>query len=775
MSTKLPRSKDYIYQKNSSSYHNSVPIKTHGTKKTELFTNRGSSKNTVSSFVDENQEFYRFSYIFQDKPDNTNNVIFDSISRKYRTRSNSKPKNTQSLFQTFNKKSQMKDMKSDENHNKTSNTIQMGRLNNFGFNKNSEKVKSHPVAYSNNNESNNLNNNKNKMGQINNNINQEKKDIRTLNQKTYQKRNEINSQTKTKIDKEKEKNKNEKLIGQNTNQIGNKNISHTREEAVNQIRTTIDKLREKYHNRNTTEPKKIRMENNNISQSRKEMINHIENQNASPGRKEAIKYIRTTIDRLREKNKNGKLNEQNKNPKENNYTSSSRKETINQAKITINKPLEKNKLNKNDESSKIQTRISTSNGNNKNNLENIQKDRTNYQINKNIQSSQTFQEKNQNNINIISPMKTNKQQEKIILGPEKENLMNNIDDINLINVNKNKRENLSSTKKIQNTDKRKETEEKIIVLIPGQTIEKKTIEEKFEEPIEEIVQNPDGTYNLFLKQTKITTITENIPVESQKIKLNEGASELPVYKQLITYNYETMTTLKPKKDIKGNNIISRNLNQEEDFVGNIIDDQNNNNDYNIHITNIDPKILPRGFQNEKELQKFLEGINKKAGKITPEEKEKLMNCFQDMFNNISKGENVDENLEKLSQILSHMNGKERNEILKKLSEDKKNINLLKKLESLVNENVERFYKESKKYRTGFKNADGVEVREVNPLKFEGLFMNISQYGYNIREKNPFEGPSPYNKFYKDRSMTIKKKIKNIDSNDIDQIPFKLED
>ena len=31
-----------------------------------------------------------------------------------------------------------------------------------------------------------------------------------------------------------------------------------------------------------------------------------------------------------------------------------------------------------------------------------------------------------------------------------------------------------------------------------------------------------------------------------------------------------MTTLKPKKDIKGNNIISRNLNQEEDFGGNII-------------------------------------------------------------------------------------------------------------------------------------------------------------------------------------------------------------
>ena len=134
-------------------------------------------------FVDENQEFYRFSYIFQDKPDNTNNVIFDSISRKYRTRSNSKPKNTQSLFQTFNKKSQMKDMKSDENHNKTSNTKQMGRLNNFGFNKNSEKVKYHSVAYSNNSESNNLNNNKNKMGQINNNINQEKKDIRTLKQK----------------------------------------------------------------------------------------------------------------------------------------------------------------------------------------------------------------------------------------------------------------------------------------------------------------------------------------------------------------------------------------------------------------------------------------------------------------------------------------------------------------------------------------------------------------------------------------------------------------
>ena len=59
-------------------------------------------------------------------------------------------------------------------------------------------------------------------------------------------------------------------------------------------------------------------------------------------------------------------------------------------------------------------------------------------------------------------------------------------------------------------------EEKTIALVPGQTIEKKTVVEKFEEPTEEVIENPDGTLDLIFKQTKVTTLTENIPVESEK-------------------------------------------------------------------------------------------------------------------------------------------------------------------------------------------------------------------------------------------------------------------
>ena len=60
--------------------------------------------------------------------------------------------------------------------------------------------------------------------------------------------------------------------------------------------------------------------------------------------------------------------------------------------------------------------------------------------------------------------------------------------------------------------------EKTIFLIPGQTIEPKNMIETFENPVEEVLQNPDGTRTSLIKQTKIVTITENVPVEDNKMK-----------------------------------------------------------------------------------------------------------------------------------------------------------------------------------------------------------------------------------------------------------------
>ena len=66
-----------------------------------------------------------------------------------------------------------------------------------------------------------------------------------------------------------------------------------------------------------------------------------------------------------------------------------------------------------------------------------------------------------------------------------------------------------------------------------------------------------------------------------------------------------------------------------------------------------------------------------------------------------------------------------------------------------------------------KLSEAVEVKEINQLKFDGLFLEISKYTNEHREKNPFEGPSPYTKFYKERRIKIQKKLHNMASGEIE--------
>ena len=113
-----------------------------------------------------------------------------------------------------------------------------------------------------------------------------------------------------------------------------------------------------------------------------------------------------------------------------------------------------------------------------------------------------------------------------------------------------------------------------------------------------------------------------------------------------------------------------------------------------------------------------------------------------------------------------MNEKDRKEFLKKLAEEGKDPNLIKKLEKLTEKNVnknrllksggksgsKKGLSSTKKYgsilRSGF--SEDVEVKQINPLKFDGLFLEISEYTNAKREKNPFDGLSPYMKFYEER-------------------------
>ena len=74
------------------------------------------------------------------------------------------------------------------------------------------------------------------------------------------------------------------------------------------------------------------------------------------------------------------------------------------------------------------------------------------------------------------------------------------------------------------------------------------------------------------------------------------------------------------------------------------------------------------------------------------------------------------------------------------------------------------------------SIDLFDVKNINPIKFEELFLDVTKYASQRKEKNPFEGPSPYTEFYKERRIKIKEKIIHMASGDLDDnIEIKLEE
>ena len=355
-----------------------------------------------------------------------------------------------------------------------------------------------------------------------------------------------------------------------------------------------------------------------------------------------------------------------------------------------------------------------------------------------------------------------------------------------ISDNSNKKNNLlkdlNENQQIKTSQK---TEEKTLVIIPGQTIEKKSKVENIENPTEELIENPDGTINSILKQTKITTITENTPIEENKIKSGQGSPKLPLYKQKMTHIYKTVTSVNQKNSNKKLN--NKNKNHDSNKILNKINnDKNNNTNNNNNVkNNNDNNIVKKNNNNNNKINNNNDKNNNKK------EKENKINEVKDSLNKITKGKNSEENIENLSQLLLNMNEKDKKEYLEKLRKDPNNANLLKKLENIIgknknNANKNNLNKDSKKQRsnkkspskspsnkkhdTGFKSlkGDNVEIKNISPLKFDGLFLDLTKYDNQKREKNPFEGPSPYFELYKERIDKIRQKISSLDSNDLEK-------
>ena len=110
-------------------------------------------------------------------------------------------------------------------------------------------------------------------------------------------------------------------------------------------------------------------------------------------------------------------------------------------------------------------------------------------------------------------------------------------------------------------------------MLSGKSIELQIKDEAFNNSVGLIFENPDGKKKYLINQTKITSITENIPIEENKIQSLEGAPNLPLVKQLINYKHKKASKLKEQiYDNNGNNIRKQDgkavAYQNQNFINN---------------------------------------------------------------------------------------------------------------------------------------------------------------------------------------------------------------
>ena len=943
MSSKNYQSQTYRSQSKREVYRASAPLKI----STSTFTSNKINRFSHAKLIEESktpqnsEEFlcYLYNYVFQEMPDDTNTVFFDSNLRKYRTRSTLRTESDNLLSKSFSKK---------YDYNKSKNDLK------YSVNRNDRKM--------------NLSLNVN---------------IKALSQKEKQ-------------------NKESKFANQKNNIL--RNDSEKKAKIFNELRKEKDELLAEINkNSSKKDGKNGTIEKSFNKHNKRENVNIITNLNSSKTQQKGGKIENQAIKSLKgscniSMTQNQKSNQKYSSKDNTHRTDDTKKNDVSKSQANQKINLTSASKNIKQDNSNIKSSQKKEENTNRPPITNIKSDlpkskeiQSKGQLDKNKDKNEPIKD-NKNHKNILEKKLDNKYAKFVNQGLHESQQKN-------LNKNENQEENNESNVSIL-----KKHEEKTIVLEPGQTIKPSNKIEKLDNPIEEVIENPDGTRTSLIKQTKVTTTTKSVPHID---KSSEGA---PMVKQYITYEYKITTTIKDNdKDgqedertnssklknlaspVKNDSKIDKHLEEEENennnrvdelgdknqgnenIEGYINDEQNGNKgsnkvdgingennkenenvkgnnkykkkgeknlgnknnvingktekknnenqkDKNIEIiknnkenkqkgihenklkgknkineennlfkefnskeekkklksetklkdkknvndgnkkkkeenkasqNHLAQEVLPEKFKTEKELENYLDEINNKGENATPEEKEERMKCIEDIFSNICKeGNNSKENIEKLAELLSKMNEKDRQEILSKLKENfPENEELLNNLlnsvrnkslkksgkkgkegglqksgkkknkkggeneflskigkksskegsellfksikKSPIKEGNELFSQSEKKsvrgksssgliksrknrgsgYKNGFpsyrernisgfklKSSGSIEVKEINPLKFDGLFLKITKYTNDHREKNPFEGPSPYTKFYKERKVKIKKKI-----------------
>ena len=279
-------------------------------------------------------------------------------------------------------------------------------------------------------------------------------------------------------------------------------------------------------------------------------------------------------------------------------------------------------------------------------------------------------------------------------------------------------------------------EEKTIVILSGQKIEPKSVIETFEKPIIDIIQNEDGTSQSIIKQTKITTNVENIPIQNPK----EG--NLQLVKQIITHEYTTISANKDKfekNEINNLNEIKKekeDLNEEKNNLENNEKNNLENNEKN-DLENNENNNLEKNEKNNLENKRIDEDIERKDNLLDKKDNENKNNIKSEIKGkkNILEKKDVKNKKDK-KDILEKKDSKnkgDKKDILgkkdSKNKEDKKEI-LEKKDSKNKEEKTDISVKKDSKNK-----EDNINENKEKNLRYMDIIENEKQKKDNLIKKN----------------------------------------
>ena len=262
----------------------------------------------------------------------------------------------------------------------------------------------------------------------------------------------------------------------------------------------------------------------------------------------------------------------------------------------------------------------------------------------------------------------------------------------------------------------KRKEEKTIIILPGQTIEPKAIIETFEKPTVEVIQNEDGTSQSILRQTKIITNVENIPINNPKSSSKKGEGDLQLFKQIITHEYKTVSANKDDTDKKE----GKDENKEKEGLNiNLEKNMNEENKENVDKNNemkdndtIDKKLRYMGLEEDENAQKENanignEGNQKTGNKIEAKEKDKSKNKEQNLKSQNKKTkEEIDSMPKNIKNSLAEKQAIQKKE-KEKLNDKSKELNKTLK-EKQANQNLNLSKAKDKSFQDSANNENNLD-------------------------------------------------------------------